>query len=128
MMAGLAKALDLEVVLIRAYHIPYNSYAGDDGSYAVNYDELIAAVRDEAKEYIEKKVAEVKKLGVAKVSAMTKEGFASDEIIAAGRNTRESLIAMCSHGRSGVKRWMLGSVTETVVRHAGEPVLVVRAN
>ena len=128
MMAGLAKALDLEVVLIRAYHIPYNSYAGDDGSYAVNYDELIASVRDEAKEYIEKKVAEVKKLGVAKVSAITKEGFAGDEIIAAGRKTPDSLIAMCSHGRSGVKRWMLGSVTETVVRHAGEPVLVVRAN
>jgi nucleotide-binding universal stress UspA family protein len=128
MMTGFAKALDLEVVLIRAYHIPYNSYAGDDGSYAVNYDELIASVRDEAKEYIEKKVAEVKKLGVAKVSAITKEGFAGDEIIAAGRKTPDSLIAMCSHGRSGVKRWMLGSVTETVVRHAGEPVLVVRAN
>jgi nucleotide-binding universal stress UspA family protein len=128
MMAGLAKALDLEVVLIRAYHIPYNSYAGDDGSYAVNYDELIVGVRDEAKEYIEKKVAEVKKLGVAKVSAITKEGFAGDEIIAAGRKTPDSLIAMCSHGRSGVKRWMLGSVTEVVVRHSGEPVLVVRAN
>jgi nucleotide-binding universal stress UspA family protein len=127
MMAGLAKALDLEVVLIRAYHIPYNSYAGDDGSDAVNYDELIAAVRDEAKEYSEKKVAEVKKLGVTKVSAVTKEGFAGDEIIAAGRKTPDSLIAMCSHGRSGVKRWMLGSVTETVVRHAGEPVLVIRA-
>jgi nucleotide-binding universal stress UspA family protein len=36
MMGGVAKALDLEVVLFRAYHIPYNSYAGDDGSYAVN--------------------------------------------------------------------------------------------
>ena len=31
MMAGLAKALDLEVVLFRAYQIPYNAYAGDDG-------------------------------------------------------------------------------------------------
>ena len=39
----------------------------------------------------------------------------------------DSLIAMCSHGHSGVKRWVLGSVTETVVRHSGDPVLVVRA-
>jgi nucleotide-binding universal stress UspA family protein len=84
-------------------------------------------VRGEAKEYLEKKVADVKKLGVANVSAMIQEGFAADEIIAAGRKTPDSLIAMCSHGRSGVKRWMLGSVTETVVRHTGEPVLVVRA-
>jgi nucleotide-binding universal stress UspA family protein len=39
----------------------------------------------------------------------------------------DSLIAMCSHGYSGVKRWVLGSVTETVVRHSRNPVLVVRA-
>jgi nucleotide-binding universal stress UspA family protein len=37
------------------------------------------------------------------------------------------LIAMCSHGRSGVKRWVLGSVTEIVVRHTIDPVLVIRA-
>jgi nucleotide-binding universal stress UspA family protein len=126
MVATMAKKLDLEVVLFRAYHISYNAYAGDDG-YMVNYDELIASVRDEANEYLEKKVAEVKKLGVAKVSAVTKEGFAGDEIIAIGRKTPDNLIAMCSHGRSGVKRWVLGSVTETVVRHSGDPVLVARA-
>jgi nucleotide-binding universal stress UspA family protein len=54
-------------------------------------------------------------------------GFAADEIIAMGRKTPVSLIAMCTHGRSGVRRWMLGSVTETVVRHSGDPVLVIRA-
>jgi nucleotide-binding universal stress UspA family protein len=113
--------------LFRAYHIPYNAYAGDDGYYAVNYDELIAAVRDEALEYLDKKVAEVKKLGVEKVSLIAKEGFAGDEIIALGRKTPGGLIAMCSHGRSGVKRWVLGSVTENVVRHTMDPVLVARA-
>jgi nucleotide-binding universal stress UspA family protein len=127
MVATMAKKLGLEVVLFRAYHIPYNAYAGNDGYYAVNYDELISGVRDEAKEYLEKKVAEVKKLGVEKVSMLIKEGFAGDEIIALGRKTPNSLIAMCSHGRSGVGRWVLGSVTETVVRHSGDPVLVVRA-
>jgi nucleotide-binding universal stress UspA family protein len=124
--AEMAKKLDLEVVLFRAYHIPYNAYAGDDG-YMVNYDELIAGVRDEANEYLEKKVAEVKKLGVAKVSAVSKEGIAGDEIIALGRATPDNLIAMCSHGRSGVRRFVLGSVTEIVVRHSGDPVLVVRS-
>lgn len=124
--ATMAKKLDLEVVLFRAYHIPYNAYGGDDG-YMVNYDELIASVRDEAKEYLDKQVAEVKNLGVAKVSALSKEGFAGDEIIALGHKTPDGLIAMCSHGRSGVKRWMLGSVTENVVRHSDAPVLVLRA-
>ena len=125
-LTGFAKALDLEVVLFRAYHIPYNVY-GDDWGFSGSYEDLVTGVRDEAREYLEKKVTEVKKLGVRKVAFEIKEGFAGDEIIAAGRKTPDSLIAMCSHGRSGVKRWVLGSVTETVVRHAGEPVLVLRA-
>jgi len=125
--AGMAKDLGLEVLLFRAYHIPYNAYAGDDGYYAVNYDELISSVRDEANEYLAKKVAEVKKLGIEKVTSMSAEGFAGDEIIALGRKTPDGLIAMCSHGRSGVKRWVLGSVTETVVRHTADPMLVIRA-
>ena len=126
MVAGVARKLDLEVVLLRTYHIPYNVYAGNDSYYAVNYDELIAGVRDETREYLDKKIAEVKKLGVVKVSAVAKEGFAGDEIIAYGNKTPDGLIAMCSHGRSGVRRWVLGSVTENVVRHTSDPMLVVR--
>ena len=126
--ATMANKLDLEVVLFRAYHMPYNSYAGDADAYAmVNYDELLVSVRDEAKEYLDKQVTEVKKLGVARVSALSKEGSASDEIIALGNKTPEGLIAMCSHGRSGLGRWVLGSVAENVVRHSDAPVLVVRA-
>lgn len=122
-----AKELGLEVVLFRAYHIPTYAYAGDETYSVVDYDELIVGVRDEATEYLEKKVAEVKHLGVEKVSFVTEEGFAADKIIALGRKTPDNLIAMCSHGRTGVKRWVLGSVTEAVVRHSGDPVLVLRA-
>jgi len=122
-----AKELGLEVVLFRAYHIPTYAYAGDETYSVVDYDELIVGVRDEATEYLEKKVAEVKHLGVEKVSFVTEEGFAADKIIALGRKTPDTLIAMCSHGRTGVKRWVLGSVTEAVVRHSGDPVLVLRA-
>jgi len=124
---ALAKAMNLEVVLFRAYSIPYTVYSGTDGYSAINFEELIGAVKDEAVEYLEKKTAELKKDGLAKVSYIAKEGLSADEIIALGRATQDNLIAMCSHGRSGVKRWVLGSVTETVVRHSGDPVLVVRA-
>jgi len=126
MVAGVAKKLGLEVTLFRAYHIPYNAYAGDAGFYAVNYDELMAGVRDEANEYLERKATEVRNLGGEKVSWLTKEGFAGDEIIKLANETPGGLIAMCSHGRSGVKRWVLGSVTETVVRHTVHPVLISR--
>jgi nucleotide-binding universal stress UspA family protein len=55
------------------------------------------------------------------------EGSGPDQIIGCARNNPGSLVAMCTHGRSGVKRWILGSVTEKVVRHSGDPVLIVRA-
>jgi len=122
----LAKALNLELVLFRAYHLPYESYAGEDGFAAVNYDHVISAIRDEAREYLEKAVAKAKLLGVAKVSCTAKEGFSADEIIAAGKTTPGALIVMASHGRSGIKRMMLGSVSEAVVRHGTAPVLVLR--
>jgi nucleotide-binding universal stress UspA family protein len=34
--------------------------------------------------------------------------------------------AMSTHGRSGIGRWALGSVTEKVIRHGNNPMLVIR--
>jgi nucleotide-binding universal stress UspA family protein len=125
--AELAKKLEAEILLFRAYHIPYSVYTGDEAFYAVGFEEMTANVRAEAEGYVEKKAAGLRSSGVEKVTCLAKEGLAGDEIIAVAKRMPNALIAMCSHGRSGVKRWVLGSVTETVVRHADDPVLVVRA-
>ena len=122
--AELAKALQLEVILFRAYTIPYSALAADaEGFYLVPDEELISAMRDEAVAYLKKKAEAMKQLGIERVSTIAEYGFAPDEIIALGRKTPDNLIAMCTHGRSGVKRWALGSVTETVMRDSGDPVL-----
>ena len=34
---------------------------------------------------------------------------------------------MATHGRTGMKRWFIGSIAEDVLRHATVPVLLVRA-
>jgi nucleotide-binding universal stress UspA family protein len=122
----IAKKLRLEVFLFRAYSNPYGSFTGGAGLYAANLDALMASVRDEARNYLEEKMAELGKQGVDEMSYLLQEGVAPDEIVSVGSHTPESLIVMCSHGRSGVKRWVLGSVTETVVRHSDSPVLVLR--
>jgi nucleotide-binding universal stress UspA family protein len=124
--AELAKQLKLEIQLIRAYKVPYVAYAPVEG-YGPIDNELITFIQDEAVAYLKEKTEEIKKLGIEKVSWVAKEGHAADEIISLARKTSDNLIAMCAHGRSGVKRWVLGSVTETVVRHSGDPVLVIRA-
>ena len=122
----LAKKLGLEVFLFRAYRNPYGPFMSGTGYYGVNADELMASVRDEARNYLEEKMVELKKQGVDELSYLLQEGVAPDEIVSMGSHAPESLIIVCSHGRSGVERWALGSVTETVVRHSRSPVLVLR--
>jgi nucleotide-binding universal stress UspA family protein len=123
----LAKQRNLEIVLIRAYNIPTTAYAGVEG-YALPMDDLLKGMREEACEYLENKATDVKKLGIGRVSFTAKEGLAADEIISFAKTLPGGLIAMSTHGRSGVRRWVLGSITETVVRHSENPVLVIRAS
>jgi nucleotide-binding universal stress UspA family protein len=121
----LAKQLDLEVKLIRLYG---GLSAAADGFYSPHQlDALTARLREEAVTYLESKTDEMKRQGLNRISFAAKEGSEADEILAIARETPDTIVAMCTHGRSGVQRWALGSITERVVRHSDNPVLVVRA-
>jgi nucleotide-binding universal stress UspA family protein len=56
------------------------------------------------------------------------EGPPAAEIVKAARRWQADLIVIGSHGRRGIRRALIGSVAEAVVRQAPCPVLVVRAN
>lgn len=56
------------------------------------------------------------------------EGRPAETILRTAEASGADLIAMGTHGRSGWNRWMLGSVTERVLRETDLPVLTVRAN
>ena len=122
--ADLAKKMKLEIVLMRAYALPPVCSADEYGTYT---DELIAQLEAEARDYLAEKVKELKEKGFANVSSVMSLGYGAQEIITLARNTPDNFIAMCTHGRSGIRRWVLGSVTERVVGHSGDPVLIVRA-
>ncbi len=53
-------------------------------------------------------------------------GAVAPTIIAAAQAYHDDLIVMCSHGYTGFKRWLLGSVADKVARHAPVPILIVR--
>jgi nucleotide-binding universal stress UspA family protein len=124
----LARKMSAEIILLRAYALPLSVYGTGEGDYVpTNIDELEAQIRLEAQEYLDAKVEELKATGAGKVSSVLLEGFGPAEIIDFAKKTPDNMIAMCTHGRSGVKRWVLGSVTERVVQASGDPVLVIRA-
>ena len=63
-----------------------------------------------------------------KATTKTVVGHAATEIVNYANEINAGLIAMCTHGYSGVKHVMLGSTTEEVVRKASCPVLSVRGD
>lgn len=64
--------------------------------------------------------------GVAKVSLCSSVGEPAPQILAAIEETRADLVAMSTHGRSGLARLRFGSVAEQVLRQCLTPLLVVR--
>jgi nucleotide-binding universal stress UspA family protein len=119
----LAKKMGVEIILARAFRLPLNDYGEGYGSDEGVWD----MVRDDARNYLEEKVKQLQSKGAERVTSLLLEGYAAGSIIDLAQKTPQSLIAMCTHGRSGVGRWVLGSVTDRVVRHSGDPVLVIRA-
>ena len=129
----LARSLETEVVLVRAYEFPATAYyRADDfpsgaAAFIPSYAELVEEMSREAREYLDVKVKEISAREPVRVRAEIIEGPAAERIIDLARNAAGSLIAMSTHGRSGLKRWILGSVTEKVARHAESPILIIRA-
>ena len=66
-------------------------------------------------------------MGITSVEENLSKGHAAEVIVDLAKEITSCLIVMSSHGRSGIGRWVLGSVSDRVVRHSGVPVLIVRA-
>ena len=120
----LAKKINLSLALMRAYALPPAISAEDYGFYSAD---LLDHLEAEARDYLAEKVNEVKQKGIENVTSVVNTGYGAEEIITLGRHTPDNFIAMSTHGRSGIQRWVLGSVTDRVVRHSGDPVLIIRS-
>jgi nucleotide-binding universal stress UspA family protein len=122
----LARRLKLEVILIQTYTLPTTGYFLATGLSAPAIGEMGARIRGEITNYLNAKVEQLQAEGIEKVSFVAVEGNGAEEIIELARKTTRSLVAMSTHGRSGMGRWVLGSVTDRVVSHSGDPVFVIR--
>jgi len=79
-----------------------------------------------AREYLDKKVKQLADKGV-KVQADVLSGHVVDTIINYTTNNNVDIIVLATHGRSGISRWVWGSVTDRLLRSACIPILMVRA-
>ena len=119
----LARATELKVVLLQAFTLKQIMHAYKD--YIPDFDALERSSKSGASRYLQEKERQLKEAGLD-VSSVAAEGETAETIIELAKGAPDSLIAMCTHGHSGIRRWMLGSIMEKVVRHADNPVLAVR--
>ena len=137
--AALAKTIDLEVVLVRVTpsggdylrYMEYHHELGPGSTLARVYEgpfkEYSKESEAKAMEYLRKITADLEGQGVKKVQQKLLHGDAAEAISAEAADMEHNLVAMTTHGRSGIDRWVLGSVADKVVRECGDPVLLVRS-
>jgi nucleotide-binding universal stress UspA family protein len=108
--------------------LPAEAYVIADGVIAQGPVQYREELKKEAETYLDGKVAGLRAEGFDRVIATAIQGdAAAGEIIDLALSTPHDLIAMSTHGRSGIGRWVLGSVAERVIQHSQDPVLLIRA-
>jgi nucleotide-binding universal stress UspA family protein len=92
------------------------------------YQALADALRNSGSKILEHAATVVRAAGVPFEQKMieTIGAYASDEIIAQAKDWRADLIVLGTHGRRGLKRLVMGSDAEVVLRRSPVPVLMVR--
>lgn len=88
------------------------------------YQQVAEDEKAKAQEYLKKAAAELEKSGLT-VRTVILEGSAAEQLINYARDNGVDLILMTTHGRSGISRFALGSVTDKVVRAVSVPVLII---
>ncbi len=119
----LARCFDSEIILLQI--VPFMPiYGAPELVTPLIVDEKH---KESAERYLANLVEELKSKG-HKASAMVKTGQqVATEIIDFAKATGIDLIVMNTHGRSGISRWFLGSVTLKVLTRAETPILLVRS-
>ena len=120
-----AKLYGSELYMLRVINPLAKSYRTGLSSVSViqNAEEQL---RELANDYLEIIAKKVRNEGIH-VKIFSLIGVPYKEIIGFSEQERIDLLIMCSRGESGISRWLLGSITDRVIRGSRIPVLVVPA-
>jgi nucleotide-binding universal stress UspA family protein len=117
----LAEAFDAEIILFQV--VPFMTMYG---SPELAMPLIVDDKQKEAAEMYLTNLAEEIKIRGHKVTAMVKIGQqVAVEIIEFAKKSGVDLIVMCTHGRSGITLWVLGSVAHKVLTRAETPILLI---
>lgn len=125
---SIVRLYDAGVVLARLVEYPNRTESVYLPDIIEAVEERLEEARAAAHEELGRVVGQLRDDGVGDVEAETRVVIhAAEGILDIARERKADLIAMASHGRGGVKRLVLGSVTDKVLRASDRPVLIIRA-
>jgi nucleotide-binding universal stress UspA family protein len=119
----IARALDSQVIL---FQVPIVYVSGwMTGEWLMPTQGVLATAEQDARAYLDYVATRLKQQGI-RASRATETGGVAESIIDYAEANHVDLIAMCTHGRTGLRRWTLGSVADRVLRAGRIPILLVR--
>jgi len=131
---GLIEAIKLakdQGAKLRLFHLvdEFIAVSSPEGLAFSNTDSLLESLRQGGKKIVEKAEALARRNGLTPESVMLESygGRAADFIVKQASKWRADLIVLGTHGRRGVKRLVMGSDAEQVIRTTPVPVLLVRS-
>jgi nucleotide-binding universal stress UspA family protein len=119
----LAESLGARIHLLHAFEFPIVGFP--DGAVVVSAD-VASKIVEAGRKAIDEAVAKHRGRTV-EITTLHKQGEPRETILATAQDVRADLIVMGTHGRRGISRALIGSVTELVVRASSVPVLTVHA-
>jgi nucleotide-binding universal stress UspA family protein len=123
---ALARLWDAEISLVQVVR-PITLTSDPVLPFPVGYsDEVTRMRREEAQDYIRDVAERLREAGVKASGVAVLGGAVAETLLNLARPERVGLMATATHGRGGVRRLVLGSVADKLVRAAEVPVLVVR--
>ena len=121
--ADLSRRYEAAVTLVHVYETI--AYALPDG-YILYTDSQLVSMMAEFEKQLRATKASAQAAGALRVETKMLQGVVSSEIVSFAKNGAYDLIIMGTHGRTGLKHALLGSVAEKVIRKSPCPVLTVR--
>lgn len=116
---------DTQVILLHAYLVPYDLMGADGFVSAAAGLEQWQTAQADVEQRLESCSQQLRESGVA-VETLGLEGYPPEVVIDKARENAVDLIAMGTHGRTGLTHVLLGSTAERVIHRAPCPVLTVR--
>jgi len=127
LVSKLSPEVKAEVTLLQIVsETHYVVVSGEVATEAPYTEKEIKQIKKKVTEYLDKVGEGLKSRGTI-VKYKVVIGKAAEEIIKIAGEINADLVAMSTHGRSGLSRWAFGSITDRVLRGGNTPVLVVRA-